>query len=239
MGRPPALPDRARALVLELLAYAARVNGPLTPPEAAALEGAARGLGAPGRASWPAAAPHEGGRLLPPPLDELSALERRIAFGAAAWMLCVDGAGSFVERAFLEFVAEEAGLGPDEVRALAAAAERARQGGGPRTPLAVEFELLVLEVFYLYALGSAKPCPSPLRSDLLPPARAPEAAEATSTGKASARAPDPAGATSTGKASARAPDQAGATSTGKAAARASDPAGATSAGEAPGLRRAS
>ncbi|HEU4538335.1 MAG TPA: hypothetical protein VFS00_29645, partial [Polyangiaceae bacterium] len=195
--------------------------------------------GAPGRASWPGASPPEEGGFLPPSLDDLSALERRIAFGAAAWMLCADGAWSFVERAFLEFVAEEAGLGPGEVRALATAAERARHGGGPPMPLAAEFELLLLEVFCLYALTSAKLRLPPLPSNLFPPARAADPAAAASKREAPAWAPDPAGPMSTGKAPAWASDPAGPMSTGKAPARAPDPAGVTLKRESPGLRRAS
>jgi hypothetical protein len=79
--------ERVSALVLELAAYAARVDGPITVPEIAALDGAAHGLGASERPAWPDALLLDEGRFLPPPLDELSALERRVAFGAAAWMV--------------------------------------------------------------------------------------------------------------------------------------------------------
>jgi hypothetical protein len=176
MGRPLELSDGACALVLELLAYAARVDGPLTLPEVAALDSAARGLVAP----WPDASPRNEGCLLPPPLGELSALERRVAFAAAVWVTYADGAASFVERAFLEFVAEEAGLGPGEMRALFATAERARREGGPHLPLSLEFELLVLEVGYLYALTRAKLSPAPSSDRMTAPPWAPGPAGATS-----------------------------------------------------------
>jgi hypothetical protein len=148
--------ERASALVLELAAYAARVDGPVTLPEVAALDGAAHGLGAPERPAWPDALLLDEGRLLPPPLGELSAFERRVAFGAAAWVVYADGAESFVERAFLDFIADEAGLGPGEARALSEAAARARRACGEHVPRSVEFELLVLEIVYLHALGAGE-----------------------------------------------------------------------------------
>ncbi len=148
--------ERASALVLELVAYAARVDGPISLPEVAALDGAAQGLGAPGRPAWPDALLLDEGHLLPPPLGELSALERRVAFGAAAWMVYADGIESFVERAFLDFVAEEAGLGSGEARVLSAAAARARRACGDHVPRSIEFELLVLEILYLHALGAGE-----------------------------------------------------------------------------------
>ncbi len=176
------LSERARLSVLELLAYAARVDGPLTPTEAAALDGAASGLGLPGRAPWPDALALDGARLLPPPLHELSALERRVAFGAAAWVTHLDGPISFVERAFLDFVAEEAGLGSGEVRALGAAAERTRRECGGRVPPALEFELLALEVLYLYALNAGKLAPTPLPPGLGPGPPEPPAERASAGG---------------------------------------------------------
>jgi hypothetical protein len=180
MGRSLELSDGARAVALELLAYAARVDGPLTLREVAALDGAARGLGVPGRAPRPDALRPDDGGLLPPPLDGLSALECRVAFGAAAWMVYADGAASFIERAFLDFVAEEGGLGPGEVRALVALAERARRECGPHMPPSLEFELLVLEVGYLYALTRAKLSPAPSSDRMTAPPRAPGPAGATS-----------------------------------------------------------
>ncbi len=165
-----------RALLLELVAYAARVDGPVTLPEVAALDGAARGLGAPERPAWPDALLLDEGHLLPPPLGELSALERRVAFGAAAWMVYADGVESFVERAFLDFVADEAGLGPGEARALSEAAARARRAGGEHVPRSIEFELLVLEVLYLHALDAGELGPPPGRQDRGP--RDPEAGAA-------------------------------------------------------------
>ncbi|HEU4404559.1 MAG TPA: hypothetical protein VFS43_04625 [Polyangiaceae bacterium] len=150
--RLPRLSERAGEAVLELLAYAARVDGPLTPREVSALDAAALGLGLRGRVRWPELLLSDEGHLLPPPLEGLTELERRVAFGAAAWMTRVDGVESFVERAFLEFVAEEAGLGENEAWALRAEAARARRDGKGLVPMPVEFELLVLGVLYLYAL---------------------------------------------------------------------------------------
>jgi hypothetical protein len=164
---------RARALTLELTAYAARVDGPVSLPEVAALGGAAKGLGAPERPAWPDALLLDEGRFLPPPLHELSAIERRVAFGAAAWMVHADGVESFVERAFLDFVADEAGLGPGEARALGAAAARARGACGEHLPRSVEFELLVLEVLSLHALGAGELVPPPAPDG--PGPRGPEA----------------------------------------------------------------
>jgi hypothetical protein len=157
------LSERARTTVLELLAYAARSDGPLTPREAAALDGAALGIGAPVRVPRGAALPlpSDDARLLPPCLHELSTLERRVAFGAAAWMVRIDGVESLVPRAFLDFIAEEAGLGPGEIRVLDAAVERARRECSEHVPLAVEFELLVIELLYLSALTASKLGPVP------------------------------------------------------------------------------
>ncbi|HEU4411087.1 MAG TPA: hypothetical protein VFS43_37890 [Polyangiaceae bacterium] len=165
MGRPDdpmfRLPQQARALVLELLAYAARVDGPLEPREVTALDAAAGRLGLAGRVPLPEGLPLDEGHLLPPPLDELSPLERRLAFGAAAWMVYLDGVESFVERAFLDFIADEAGLRPDEARTLRTTAKRVRRACGERVPLSVELDLLALELAYLYALK---------RSEIPPPA---------------------------------------------------------------------
>lgn len=185
-GRSLLLSDRARSTVLELLVYAARVDGPLNAMEAAALDGVALGLGMPGRAPWPGGSSLDEGHLLPPPLDELSALESRVAFGAAAWVACLDGPPSFVERALLDFVANEGGLGPGEVRALGAAAERTRRECGGRVPPAVEFELLALEILYLYALSVAKGGASPVFGGLAPRPDGP-AAEGPNAGGGTAR----------------------------------------------------
>jgi hypothetical protein len=143
--------EEAGVAMLDLLSYAARVDGPLTPAEAAALEAAAAGLGLRGRARWLESLPLEGGHLLPPPLDGLSYLERRVAFAAAAWLTRADGDESFVERALLDFVAEEAGLEGAEACALRAGAHRVRQAYGDVVSPAVEFDLLVHDVLSLYA----------------------------------------------------------------------------------------
>jgi hypothetical protein len=179
--------ERLRALLLELAAYAARVDGPVTLPEVAALNGAARGLGASERPVWSDNLLLDEGHLLPPALRELSALERRVAFGAAAWMVYADGVESFVERAFLDFVADEAGLGPGEARALSEVAARARRAGGEQVPPSVEFELLVLEILYMHALDAGEFGPPPAPEGGVPRAPEAEAAEAIAGGSGRTR----------------------------------------------------
>ncbi len=167
------LSEGAALALLELGSYAARVDGPPGPREAGALLGAAAALGLRRRFGRPGALAD--GLERPPCVDALTAFEREVAIGAAAWVLRARGGESPAGRELLDRVAAGAGVAPERVERLRATAERVRRHGrGLRR--SIEFELLLLELAHEGAAAARRGADAP--SVGARPGHAPARAEA-------------------------------------------------------------
>jgi uncharacterized tellurite resistance protein B-like protein len=159
------LSEQARMPLLELLAYGARVDGPLREGELGALQGAARALDLRRGHYLAEALARAESEPLPPSLEQLYALERWVAVGALIWMMKADGRRETPhELTVLEYVAERAGVSPSELLELREVAERVQRHCRGRTTWSVEFELLLLELLHVDTLApqrDAGPAPAP------------------------------------------------------------------------------